>query len=256
MRLSANVVALLLLAQQQQALAQPRPPPPGKLYNISSFQLQLPVSDGSGGVVIISPPALATYTSEFFFTDAKNGYAMTFWCPENGAHTKGSSYPRSELRQQPNFFFDGHSELNVSMSVAQLPTGGAITVGQLHADGLTGSCSILIELEYDDDRGGKLWARLRDSACGTVSKMVGSGYNLGDTFSYTLRVDGRAVSVVTDSGSMAPYSYSWATIGGIPTGEVPMYFKAGDYVQTASSSSTNGGRVAISHINFVASSVY
>ena len=50
-------------------------------------------------------------------------------------------------------------------------------------------------------------------------------YKLGDTFRYTLRVDGTSVSVVTDTGSMAPYAYSWPTIGGIATDKVPIYFK-------------------------------
>lgn len=215
MRRSACVFAALAAL----ALAAP---PPGQLFNLSSFQLQLPVSNGGGGVEIIQPSALATYTSEFFYTDANNGNAMTFWAPENGAHTSGSSYPRSELRQIPNWYFKGHSEMNVTMSVAKLPTGGAITVGQVHADGLSGHCSIIIELEYQT---GDLNAHLRDSACKGVTKKVGTGYKLGDTFRYTLRVDGTSVSVVTDTGSMAPYAYSWPTIGGIATDKVPIYFK-------------------------------
>jgi hypothetical protein len=241
---SVRACAALLAAALSASAA---PPPPGKLFNLSSFQLQLPVSNGGTGVEIIQPNALATFTSEFFFTDEGNHNAMTFWAPENGAHTSGSSYPRSELRQIPNWFFKGRSEMNVSMSVAKLPTGGAITVGQVHADGLSGHCSIIIELEYQL---GDLNAHLRDSACKGVTKKVGSGYKLGDTFRFTLRVDGTSVSVVTDTGAMPPYAYSWATIGGIATDKVPIYFKAGDYIQTASSSAVQGGIVAISEINF------
>jgi len=40
--------------------------PPGALFNLTSFKLQLPISDGKGGVVEVLQPALATYTSQFF----------------------------------------------------------------------------------------------------------------------------------------------------------------------------------------------
>jgi hypothetical protein len=216
--------------------------PPGQLFDLTSFALQLPVSDGGGGVQQIKQPALATYTSEYFYTNASSG-AMTFWCPENGAHTSGSSYPRSELRQVPDFTLGRKAQMNVSMSVDKLPTGGSIPVGQIHFDGISGHCSIVIELEYSS---GSLVAHLRDSACKSLSKTVGSGYSLGEVFSYSLIVDGLDVQATSDSGTMAPYAYDWVIKGcGQPAGKCPLYFKVGDYVQTASSSSVNGGIVSV-----------
>jgi hypothetical protein len=243
----AFLAAVLLGA----ARAAAPPPPPGALFNLSSFQLQLPLSNGRGGVEIIQPAALATYTSEYFYTDAATR-AMVFWAPENGAHTSGSMYPRSELRQIPNFFLSGRSQLNVTMAVRQLPSTGAITVGQIHFDKVSGSCSIVIELEYQAP--GNLVAHLRDAACRGVLKTVGSGYRLGESFSFSLTVDGLAVQAASDSGTMAPYAYDWPISGcGEPAGKCPLYFKTGDYVQAASNSATKGGVVAISDFSmFVA----
>jgi hypothetical protein len=199
-----------------------------------------------GGVTVISQPALATYTSPYFFTNSSTN-EMTFWCPENGAHTSGSSFPRSELRQIPNWYFKGHSQLNVTMRVSKVPSTGSITIGQVHADGLQGHCSIVIELEYTN---GDIDAHLRDSACKGVTKKVGSGYALGESFSYSLTIDGTLATASSDSGTMAPYDYSWPTIGGIPTEQVPIYFKLGDYVQAATNSATEGGVVAVESFSY------
>ena len=80
--------------------------PPGSYFNLSAFKLQLPLSDGNGGVVEIDQPQLETYSSAYFYTDPSDN-GMTFWCPENGAHTSGSNYPRSELRDNTDFTFSG-----------------------------------------------------------------------------------------------------------------------------------------------------
>lgn len=238
--LAAAFVALVASCASPATAA---PPPPGALFDLSKWVLQLPVSDGKGGVVQVKQPALATYSSAYFFTDAATN-AMTFWCPEDGAHTSGSSFPRSELRQVPDFTLGHAAQLNVTMSVSKLPTGGSITVGQIHFDGISGHCSICIELEYTD---GDLLAHLRDKSCKSVTKTVGKGYTLGQHFSYSLTVDNAlSVRASSDTGTMAPYAYDWAIGGcGMPVGKCPLYFKMGDYVQTASSSSSNGGIVAI-----------
>ena len=237
-------VALLALIACPNARAS-KAPAPGSLFNLSSWVLQLPIADGKGGVVEIKQPALETYTSAYFFTDPQT-QAMTFWAPEDGAHTSGSSYPRSELRQVPDITLEHAAQLNVTMSVTKVPSGGAITVGQIHFSSISGHCSIVIELEYD---AGDLIAHLRDSACKGISKTVGKGYALGERFSYALTILGGgslSVSAISDTGSMPPYKYDWAIGGcGQATGKCPLYFKTGDYIQSASSSATQGGIVAI-----------
>jgi hypothetical protein len=200
----------------------PAIPPPGAVFNLSAWTLQLPVSDGHGGVVEIKEPQLDTYTSEYFYTNGSSANnAMTFWCPEDGAHTSGSSYPRSELRETADWTFIGTNRLNVTIAVLEEPTGGAITIGQVHVDGLSHSCSIVIELEWES---GDIVAHLRDDQCNPVSKTVGTGYAIGDPVHYSIGIDGLDAFASTDTGSMPPYSYSWMNTS------VPIYFKVGDYV--------------------------
>lgn len=136
--------------------------PPGQLFNLSNWDLQLPVSNGNGGVVVISQPALASYTSEYFYTNASDGNSMTFWAPINGAHTSGSSYPRSELRELIDFNYSGTHILSVNMTVFEVPPNGKITIGQAHFDGVTRACSIFCELEWQPV--GSIVSHVRDEA--------------------------------------------------------------------------------------------
>lgn len=175
--------------------------PPGQLFNLTGWDLQLPVSDGKGGVVSISQPALATYTSEYFYTDATDS-SMTFWAPISGAHTSGSSYPRSELRELLDFNYSGTHVLNVSMVVLEVPTNGKITIGQAHFDGVSGACSIFCELEWQT---GVVVSHVRDQACNNVNmQLPGAPFELGEAFSYTIEVDGDVLRVSTSRGAAAP----------------------------------------------------
>lgn len=235
------IFAAAAAATAASAASAAAPPPPGSFFNLSAWTLQLPVSDGHGGVVEVKEPQLDTYTSEYFYTNATSNNAMTFWCPEDGAHTSGSSFPRSELRETLDWTFSGSNRLNATVAVLQEPTGGAITIGQVHVDGLSHSCSIIIELEWES---GDIVAHLRDDKCNPVSKTVGSGYALGQPVAYSIGIDGLTAFASTSTGSMT-YPYQWMNTS------VPIYFKVGDYVQYSSSSSTKGGRVAVSAISIM-----
>ena len=217
-------------------------PPPGQLFNLSTFDLQLPVAASGGGVEVIKSDALMKgYTSEYFYTDP-NDQSMVFFCPENGAHTSGSNFPRSELRQNPDFTLKagGKHVLNVTIAVTQTTAKKSITIGQAHIDGVSGHCSIFVELEWTS---GNVVSHLRDKNCGSVSEVVGTGYNLGDKVTYSIVVDGATAIVTTDRGSMKPYTYSW-----LPT-STPVYFKAGNYLQDSGSDSKLGGIVKIYHLS-------
>ena len=61
--LLCNYLAFLLVAEGLNLT-------PGQLFNLSTFDLQLPVSSGGGGVEVIKSDALMKgYTSEYFYTD-------------------------------------------------------------------------------------------------------------------------------------------------------------------------------------------
>ena len=168
MRTAAVICALLPLGHAL-ALALS---PPGVLFNLSSWGLQLPLSNGKGGVAQVLQPALKTYTSAYFYTDpADNG--MTFWCPENGATTGGSSFPRSELREEFDFDLSpGRHVLNATVAVLSANSSKAsVTIGQAHVDGISGHCSIFGELMWTD---GTVTAHLRDKGCNNVNVIVGT----------------------------------------------------------------------------------
>ena len=215
------------------------PQPPGALFNLTSFTLQLPVAAGGGGVQEVKWPALATYTSQYFYTDAADGNAMAFFCPENGATTSGSGFPRSELRENVDFDLRKGSlhVLNATVAVTATAGGTSITIGQAHIDGVQHACSIFLELEWT--AAGDIAAHLRDKACKGVTKTVARGVKLGDKLAYSVVVAGDTLTVTTDRGSLAPYSYTWLKTS------TPVYFKAGDYYQGTGSSASQGGAVKI-----------
>jgi len=262
---SFSVVECLLLAFACVLTPTLAVPPPGQLFDLSKFDLQLPTCTPpkcTSGIDTVSSAELKTYTSQYFYTDPST-QAMTFWCPIDGKHTGGSVYPRSELRENQNlawnndgkgdWTFIGVHELNVTMQVLQEPTTGAITIGQAHgADinttSISGSCSIISEFEWQK---GKLVNNMRTApsgnACGGVTQTFPGTYALGEIFSYSIRVSGKDVSLWTSKGGWSKtYTYSWWPTSGPEI--YWLYFKAGDYVQDSGSSSTIGGKVAISAI--------
>ena len=162
---------------------------------------------------------------------------MAFFTPENGAHTSGSKYPRSELRQQPysDLAAGSFHQLKCSIAVtALMKPSDAVTIGQAHVDGISGACSIFVEYAA-----GEVVPHMRDSACNGVIAVVGTGYKLGDVVAYSITIRGAAVTVTTDRGGMVePYVYSWLPVA------TPVYFKAGNYLQVASATA-EGSTVVI-----------
>jgi Alginate lyase len=202
---------------------------PGQLLNLTGWKLQTPVDNGKGGVVEISEPELDTFNSSFFYV--KDNY-VTFAVPENGAHTSGSSFPRSELRELYQFFVTKNTETHIINATAIVLADGSLhktAIGQIHGTN-QGHCSIVVELEWFK---GDIIANLRDEACGSLRFTVGTGYKIGDEINYIMTVKGTTVTVATDRGSMRPYSYTWWS-----SNPYPAYFKAGNYLQSSGSSAS------------------
>lgn len=187
---------------------------------------------------------------------------MTFWCPIDGKTTPGTSFPRSELRENQNLSWNndgkgdwtlvGFHQLNVSVTVLEEPDTRRITIGQAHGatiggEGISGNCAIICEFEWYK---GQLLNRLtgpQSSGCPNNFETQPGTYSIGETFSYSITINNKDVSVWTSKGGWSkPYSYSWWNTTGPNT--YWLFFKAGDYVQEAGSSSTIGGKVAISAI--------
>src|SRR6202042_367561 len=74
---------------------------PGGNFNLSIWELQLPIGD-PGSPETIVPSQLkgsSGYTNPAYFWTDKTDGSMTFWAPEKGVTTPNSNYARSELRE-------------------------------------------------------------------------------------------------------------------------------------------------------------
>jgi hypothetical protein len=203
--------------------------PPGQNFDLSNWNLQTPLSNGSGGIVTISPPALSTYSSSIFYTGSDG--AMTFWCPVNGATTGGTSYPRSELRDRREFSTSGTNTLTASCRVLQQPSNGATIIGQVHGHV---SGSELCKLRYTN---GRVEAGVKPQLGGSESRMFITNVAVGSMVNYSLRVSNHVLTVTVNGSSVTHnLNSSW----NVDT----YYFKAGTYPQDNSGSSTEGSRVA------------
>ena len=198
--------------------------PPASYFNLSNFKLQLPVSNGNGGVEEISQPALNSYNSTYFYSLPGEASAY-FFTPTDGATTGGSSFPRSELREQFDWVLGsaGRHALNATIRVLDDGPLHAVTIGQIHGDGLSGACSIIIELEW---QAGDIVSHVRNQACKNVNQVVATGYKLGEPVDLALVSDGVTVSASADRGMTQTQAYPWLAGKGYK-----VYFKVGNYLQ-------------------------
>jgi len=184
---------------------------PGDIVNLTTFTLQTPYASGST-IEQIKWPALRNYNDSVFYAGEcpgnRNG-CVVFFTPESGATTSGSNYPRSELRENIDWQTPVATSAETHWIAASLRVldGGpadSICIGQIHFDGISGHCSIVVELEWTS---GEVVAHVRDEACSNKNFVVGRA-GLGQQFFYNLSMVGDAVQVVTSNGQMAPYHYS------------------------------------------------
>jgi hypothetical protein len=233
---SAAVVAASFVLLPTASFALDPSKPPGQNFDLSNFKLQTPLSDGNGGILEVPQPQLATYTSSNFFT-AGDG-AMVFWCPDNGATTGGTSFPRSELRDLSEWTFtDGiHHVETATCKVLQQPSTGEIIIGQIHGPS---SGTEALKLRWTN---GTIQLGYKTSVNGTEQKVTITTANLGDLLNYTLEEQNHVITATVNGHSVSrTLDSSWNT--------QQMYFKAGDYNQDNSSSGTDGAKVAFYSLN-------
>jgi hypothetical protein len=221
---------------------------PGGNFDLSHWQLQLPI--GSAGSPTEIAPAKLTGASGFqdayFYTDKTDG-SMTFWSPENGVHFNGSNYARSELREMntdnsPKYWkLTGTHKLNATVSVSKVPK--SVCVGQIHIDPDTDSTKPLLELYYHSN--GDIVVAIENSPTGGQTPHTVANVPLGTKWTYAITETG-AKSITLSINGAAAKSYA------VPSSfdSYPMYFKAGDYNQSSSSSSTIGALVHFYALSF------
>jgi hypothetical protein len=220
---------------------------PGGNFNLSIWSLQLPIGS-AGDPETIAPSQLegsSGFQDSYFYTNSSDG-GMEFWDPENGVTTANSSYPRSELRemtsggQDANWFPSGTSNtLSATLKVVKVPDH--VCVGQIHL-GSGGSTKPLLELFYY--KSGEIEIGIEQTPAGgnEVLYKVGT-VSLGTKFSYVIGLSGSTISLSINGGTKQTWQMS-STFDGYG-----MYFKAGDYDQTAGSSSSVGATVEFYALN-------
>ncbi len=215
---------------------------PGKNFDLSHFQLQLPIADGTN-VKTITSAQLATYTSDYFYT-ATDG-AMTFWCPVTGAHTANTEYPRSELRETAvggDWQISGKHSLTARFKVTKTPPGNkGMIIGQVHGNKTDGTAEVL-KLEWMTSNA--IIASVEENNSPATQQNLPLGnYTLGSEYTYLIQLENSTLTVTIqdDQGGSksitSPYTAaSWK--------EDTYYFKLGDYVQVNTGADTDGGRVS------------
>ncbi len=212
--------------------------PPAENFDLSRWYLGTPAQPQS--TQISAAELLVGFTNSWFYTGT-NG-AMVFWCPVNGGTTAGSTYPRSELREQinppdnsVNWTAFGTHTLDARCKVTQMPSTGKICIGQIHS--YLGNANPLIKLVFDN---GRIDAQVKESPTASTDLhyyFPNVPFNSLITYRIELR-DGiltMTVNGVTKSVDTFNNDPEWA-------GQT-FYFKAGSYVQDNSGTSAEGGRV-------------
>eukprot|EP01084_Bolivina_argentea_P078441 142329_1 len=97
---------------------------PGLHFNLSNWRLQKPQ-------LPISVKNLANYRSKYFYYDPLDK-SIIFMCPNEGALTPTSKYPRSELRHKPEFYVDkGYYYQNITLMISNVSSK---TIGNISDD--------------------------------------------------------------------------------------------------------------------------
>ena len=213
--------------------------PPSGNFDLSHWKLTLP--DASASEIAVTQ-LVAGYSNATYFYTGPDG-AMTFWCPVTGGVTGNEAYPRCELREliDPdnlirNWTGYGTNTLNARCKVTKVPSSKTVVVGQIH--GFTGLAPPLVKLQFNN---GVVEALVKETYAGdddTVWTFPNVG--LSNVFSYQLDLTEGLLSV-TVNGSNRTFN---TFVADRRWTNQTFFFKAGNYCQDDSGSSTEGAIVA------------
>jgi hypothetical protein len=228
-------------------------PKPSTILNFADWELQEPIASGSSILTIPTAKLLDGYSDAYMYSSSTaSGNAVTFFTPENGAHTANSSYPRSELRElmpngsDANWNMSGTNIMDATLEATDITNHTVI--GQVHigsplpGSSVAASTKPLLELYYYSN--GSLVAGLEKSPTGSQTTTTIGTVPLGTKFTYAIQVSGDKVTIKLNNN--APVVLTAAT----SFNSYGMYFKAGDYLQTTGTSTTVGA-----HVEFYALSI-
>jgi hypothetical protein len=213
---------------------------PGGNFNLSVWSLQLPIGS-PGSPTTIQPAQLkgaSGYSNPAYFWTDKNDGSMTFWDPEAGVTTPNSNYARSELREMnsngsaADWALSGTHKLSATLRIVSVTKN--VCVGQIHLGSGGSSTKPLLELYYAPN--GNITLGTENSPTGGQTLHPVGHVALGTQWSYVIAIVGGKINL-TINGTTTTYS--------IPSSfnAYHQYFKAGDYNQSSSSSTSNGAKV-------------
>lgn len=190
---------------------------PGKKLNLSGFTLQLPLAAGSS-IQQVSGNALANFSSSNFYYDAKSG-ATAMYCSSDGFTTPDSHYPRTELRDNTNWYFQGTHTLHAEVAVTQQPNSGNIIIGQIHGD-RKGTEAVKIRWTN-----GEIQAGIKEDVDGTETRYTLIKHvDLGQLIDYTITQKDLSIQITANGQSVTvALQPSW--------NNEQVYFKTGNYLQ-------------------------
>jgi len=190
---------------------------PAQILDLKAWKLTLPTGS-AGSPKEITQPALATFTSTPWFQPTSDCAAVVFRSAVDGVTTKGSSYPRSELREMGDggsaagwSSSSGTHTMTVTEAFTKLPEGKPQLVGaQVHDESDDVS---VFRLE-----GSNLYVTDGDNP---HFKLVTSDYSLGTRFQARYVVSDGTVKAYYNGQLQATLAKSFSNA----------YFKAGAYTQ-------------------------
>ena len=249
---SCRLVFAIVATASLQALGLDPGHPPGDNFDLTHWYLGLPV-DSSGGTSgdsasISAASLVAGYTNALYFYTGSDG-AMVFWAPVDGATTSGSSYPRSELREQivpgnNNINWAGYGThiLDAQCKVTQMPSTEKVIIGQIHSK--TGLARPLVKLLYDGSKNPNRVRALIKEDADDPDNNSDVNYDfpnvpLNGTIDYNIKMQDGLVTITvngtTHTRDVFSVSPSWEN--------EEFYFKAGSYCQDNTGDSSEGSRV-------------
>jgi alginate lyase len=213
---------------------------PGGNFDLGIWDLQLPIGSPGSPTTIHSRDLVGDdgYSNgAYFWTDKVDG-SMTFWDPEKGVTTPNSNYARSELREMnrdgsaADWSLSGTHRLSAELRVVSVTKN--VCVGQIHLGSGGSSTKPLIELYYHAN--GDVVAGVENSPAGGQTTHTLTNVPMGQHWTYTIAVEDNQIKV-TVNGNTTTYGIQGDFFG------YRQYFKAGDYNQSSSDSTSNGAKV-------------
>lgn len=208
---------------------------PSQVLNLTNWKITLPEPVGQQtSPTEIKQPQLASYTDQWFKVNTQSN-GVIFRAPVNGAHTSGSSYPRSELREMTNngtglaawSNSGGVHTMTLDQAITSVPnTKKHVVAGQIHD---ASDDVIVIRLELPN-----LYVNVGTNPPGGNQHVatLDSNYTLGKRFTVKFEATNGKTNIYYNGATTPSYSLTRTYSGA--------YFKAGAYTQSNCSTEASG----------------